>query len=99
MLIVIGLMFSGIFMGYFSRQKKIPGLRKLISGTIVLLLFFLGINVGANRQIMDHLETIGVEALWITLGAVAGSTLCAWAIYRFYFQDKDAAGEAEEDKG
>lgn len=85
MLIVIGLMVSGIILGYIFRQKNLKVVQHLITYAIFALLFLLGISVGVNRDIMDNLGTIGVEALVITLGAVGGSILCAWGIYKYYF--------------
>lgn len=85
MLIVIGLMVSGIILGYLFRERNLKFIQKLITWAIFILLFLLGISVGVNDQIMDHLDTIGMDALLITFGAVTGSILCAWGIYKFYF--------------
>lgn len=85
MLIVIGLMVSGILLGYLFREKNLKFIQKLITLAIFALLFLLGLSVGTNDQIMDNLDTIGLDALIITSGAVVGSVLCAWGIYKFYF--------------
>lgn len=85
MLIVIGLMVSGIVLGYLLREKNLKFIQKLITCAIFALLFLLGLSVGTNGQIMDNLGTIGLDALLITLGAVAGSVFCAWMVYKFYF--------------
>ena len=85
MLIVIGLMVSGILLGYLFRERTLKFVQKLITWAIFILLFLLGLSVGVNAQIMNNLDTIGIDALCITLGAVAGSILCAWGIYKFYF--------------
>ena len=85
MLIVIGLMVSGILLGYLFREKNLKFVQKLITLAIFALLFLLGLGVGTNDQIMDNLDTIGLDALVITFGAIVGSVLCAWGIYKFYF--------------
>lgn len=85
MLLIIALMVSGIVLGYLFRDKKLGFIRRLISLAIFALLFLLGVSVGSNARIMDNLPDIGLDALVITLGAVAGSVLCAWGIYKFYF--------------
>ena len=82
--IVIGLMVTGIILGYLFRERNLKIVYKLINYAIFLLLFLLGITVGANGDIMNNLATIGYDALLITLAAVAGSVLCAWGIYRFF---------------
>lgn len=85
MIIVISLMVCGIVLGYIFREKNLKIVQKLINYAIFLLLFLLGITVGANDNVMNNLDSIGLEALIITLAAVSGSILCAWAVYRFFF--------------
>ncbi|MCM1031105.1 MAG: lysine exporter LysO family protein [Oscillibacter sp.] len=85
MLIILCLMAGGILLGRLTRAGRPEFIRKGIFGAILVLLFLLGVSVGHNRQIMDNLGTIGVDALLITLGAVGGSVVCAWGIYKFYF--------------
>lgn len=85
MLIVIGLMLSGIVIGFLFRKRNLKFISPLITVAIWILLFLLGINVGGDPKIMDNFAAIGGEALWLTLGAVGGSVLCAWGVYRFFF--------------
>ena len=50
MFTVIGIMFCGIAVGYFFRKVELlQKIGKPISYTILLLLFLLGISVGANE--------------------------------------------------
>lgn len=86
MLVVIGLMGCGILLGYLLRRHKLKFIQKGIVVAIYALLFLLGISVGSNPRIMDNMGTIGWDALVITLGAVGGSVLCAWAVYRICFK-------------
>lgn len=88
MLIVIGLMFLGVLLGYRFREREWKNLQGWISGAIFLLLFLLGITVGANGDIMDNLESIGLEAFVITSAAVTGSVFCAWIVYKFFFHER-----------
>lgn len=85
MLIVIGLMICGIVVGYCLRKRNLRFVSSFITIAIWALLFLLGIQVGSDRNIMDNLGLIGWEALILTLGAVLGSVVCAWLIYRFIF--------------
>lgn len=89
MVIVIGLMIAGIVIGYILRERNLKIVHELITWAIFLLLFLLGITVGANKDVMDNLGTIGYEALLITLAAVSGSVFCAWCVYRFFFSSSD----------
>ena len=85
MIIVISLMVCGIILGYAFKERNLEFVQKLINYAIFLLLFLLGITVGANGDVMNNLDSIGLEALLITLAAIAGSVLCAWGVYRFFF--------------
>ncbi len=85
MLVIIGLMVGGILLGRLVQAGDAKLVRNGIFRAILVLLFLLGLVVGHNRQIMDNLGTMGVEALLITLGAVGGTVGCAWMVYKFYF--------------
>ena len=85
MIIVISLMVCGIILGYAFKERNLKFVQKLINYAIFLLLFLLGIRVGANGDVINNLDSIGLEALLITLAAIAGSVLCAWGVYRFFF--------------
>ena len=83
-LVLIGL---GMLAGYFLRgkQKAIPGIEKAILWSIFLLLFFLGLSIGGNEVIMASLPSLGLNALIITLGGVAGSVVTAWLFWKLFF--------------
>lgn len=91
MFIVLGIMISGILMGYLLRKVAfIQRVGKLISFTIIVLLFLLGITVGANKAIMDNLSELGTQALVLSAAGVLGSVVCAWLVYRFFTKGKQA---------
>lgn len=83
MLIIIGIMLTGMFLGFAFRKKQLTWIHKIITVLIWALLFLLGIDVGGNEAIIQGLHTIGLEALTITIAAVMGSTLCTWALWLF----------------
>ncbi|SEG11878.1 MULTISPECIES: LysO family transporter [Parabacteroides] len=92
MFTVIGIMFGGIAVGFLLR--KIEFLQKIgkpISYTILLLLFLLGVSVGANDAIVSNLSTLGGQALLIALATTTGSVLAAWLVYRFFFKERSNA--------
>lgn len=89
MFTVIGIMFGGIAIGYILRKVEIlQKIGKLISYTILLLLFLLGISVGSNDAIVNNLATLGVQAFLIALAGTMGSVLAAWAVYHFFFKKR-----------
>ncbi|MGI6046542.1 MAG: LysO family transporter [Petrimonas sp.] len=89
MLNIILIILSGVVVGYFVR--KIPQVKyvgTIISLIIILLLFFLGVSVGANEQVVNNFSSIGLDALIITLGGTVGTILCAWWVYVRFFNRK-----------
>ena len=89
MLNIILIILSGIVVGYFIR--KIPQVKyagNVISLIIMLLLFFMGVSVGANEQVISNFSSIGFDALIITLGGTIATILCAWLVYSMFFKGK-----------
>lgn len=67
---------AGIIVGAFVKMPKI--VEKLIGHLqtvgVILLLFAMGIGVGANPDLFNQLSDIGLHSLAMALGAVIGST-------------------------
>ena len=90
MFVLIGIMLTGMLIGYLLRNKRLSWIHRIITLLIWLLLFLLGIDVGGNAAIIRGLHTIGLEAFIITLAAVIGSTLAAWGLwYLIYIRNKE----------
>jgi uncharacterized membrane protein YbjE (DUF340 family) len=81
-------MFSGMLLGYLMRNTKLKGIHVVTTALIWLLLFFLGIEAGGNKEVISGLKNIGLEASAITLAAVSGSILLAWALWHFINRGK-----------
>lgn len=88
MFIIVGIMFTGVLVGYLFRNKKLSWIQSLITLFIWLLLFLLGVDVGGNQAIISNLHTLGLEALYLTIAAVLGSALAAWALWRIINKKK-----------
>ena len=91
MITVVAIMTLGIVVGYFIRSRSllVKINDRLIMYAIYLLLFILGISIGANEIIMKNLPTLGLKALAITLGGVFGSIGLAWFTYVRFFKTKE----------
>jgi uncharacterized membrane protein YbjE (DUF340 family) len=91
MIKVVAIMIAGIVLGYFMRQRDL--LKKindsLIMWAIYLLLFVLGLTIGANEVIMKNLPTLGLKALAISIGGILGSVILAWFTYVRFFKSKE----------
>ncbi|MCD4817356.1 MAG: lysine exporter LysO family protein [Candidatus Cloacimonetes bacterium] len=83
-------MATGMFIGFLFRNKEklIKPIDYIITWSIFLLLFFLGISVGTNDTIINNLDTIGIKAFFLTIGAVLGSIIVAYFTYIFFFKKK-----------
>lgn len=80
-------MFGGIAAGYFLR--RFSALQKLsvpIYGTILFLLFLMGVHIGANEGIIRSLSTLGWQALLISSACTLGSLIAAKFVYSFWFK-------------
>lgn len=89
MLIVVSLMLCGIAVGYMLRNKNTRIVSRIITVLIWLLLFLLGIEVGSNPRIVMGMQTLGIEALLLTIGGAVGTILCAWLLW-IYVSRKEA---------
>lgn len=81
MFIVISFMFLGIFVGYFTRQWKLRFVHRFVLTLVWLLLFLLGLEVGANETVVNQFGRLGFEAFLLALGATFGSVFFAWLLW------------------
>ena len=88
------IMLCGIGTGYLLRNKKMSFIGRIITALIWVLLFLLGIEVGSNPRIISGLQTLGLEAIALTLG----SALFAWALWK-YVTAKQAKSSAHAETG
>jgi len=88
--IILLLMLSGIILGLaFGRYPIILKINeKLLNIVIYILLLLLGISVGTNDKIINNLYSIGLQSLIISAGAIVGSVLFCWLIYKTFFNLK-----------
>lgn len=94
MVTIIGLMFTGMCIGYLLRRQRLSWIHSCITAFIWLLLFLLGNDVGGNQRIISGLHTLGLEALVITVAALLGSTTAAWALwYLVYRRGRKEGGQ------
>ncbi len=92
MLKVVAIMFSGIAVGYLLRKRRLRVVPHAVTVLIWLLLFFLGVEVGENPQVINGIRDLGLEALWLSLTGIAGTILFSWALWRW-------AGSKKKKKG
>jgi len=86
---VVSIMAGGMLLGFLlkARQRVVSANEKLITYAIYLLLFMMGVSIGSNDQIMNSLSSLGVLALIVSAGAVAGSILTGFVIFKIFFKN------------
>ncbi len=87
-------MFSGMAAGYLLRHAK--GTERIsgsASATIILLLFLMGCEIGADDNVMRNLAALGGEALAIAAAAVTGSITAARAAYLLLYKKRGGDDE------
>ena len=79
---------SGILTGYLIKNRKSTVvLERITSGTVLVLLFILGMTVVSNKTVLQNLSGVGLKALVLTFGGILGSITLSFAVYRIFFKD------------
>lgn len=89
MISIFSFILAGVVVGYLTRRRTyIKQVGSIITLIIVFLLFFLGVAVGSNKQIVESFANIGIEAFAIASASTIGSVLAAWFVYNRFFKNK-----------
>ena len=83
MLKIVAIMLSGMAVGFLLRKRRLRVVPHAVTVLIWLLLFFLGVEVGENPQVINGISSLGLEALWLSLTGIAGTVLFSWALWRW----------------
>ena len=92
---VIACMAAGMVLGRFLRIK---GLQKPIIAVTWLLLLFLGLETGSDREVIGALPSIGLASAALSIGGVAGSCILAWMLWK-YMGGKVGEAASEDGQG
>lgn len=83
MLQLLGTIVLGVMVGWLLRSKRLHFVGRVTSTLVLLLLFFLGVEVGSSKEVMSTLPTLGGKAVTIGASAMLGSVLLAWVLHRW----------------
>lgn len=83
--IYLALVAVGFFLGSRPalRTRPLPWLGRFQTAALLLLIFTLGAELGANDQIVASLGTIGLNAFFITAASMVGSMLAVHPLRRY----------------
>ncbi len=91
---VLIFMITGITLGYLFRDKVyLHKTEKTISITIFCLLFFFGLSIGSNHELIHNFSSFGLQALLLALAGITGSLIMSWITYRLFFRRKEGQNE------
>lgn len=85
---VLIIMGTGMIAGYFLRsKKKIAKINdKLTMAAVFALLFFMGVAIGSDKEMISNLYFLGINALVISIAGIVFSVLVAIFVYRLFFK-------------
>ena len=83
MLKVVAIMLSGIAVGFLLRKRRLRVVPHAVTVLIWLLLFFLGVEVGENPQVINGIRNLGLEAVWLALAGIVGTVLFSWVLWKW----------------
>ncbi len=92
MLKFVAIILSGIAVGLLLRKRRLRVVPHTVTVLIWALLFFLGVEVGENPQVINGISNLGLEALWLSLAGIAGTVLFSWALWRWVDSKKKGGG-------
>ena len=91
---------AGLLLGYFlipKSWKKVNGL--LQSAAMILTLFFMGVSLGMQPDLLSDLREVGIVSVLVALAAVAGSILAVYFVERRFFRPKKRTEQPERKEG
>lgn len=83
------LMILGGWTGFLLRKHRMAFLSFAVQGVICLLLFLLGLELGADKALLGNMVELALKAAVITLCALLGSLLLSAGIYTHFFKELD----------
>lgn len=88
MLEICALLVAGLGIGWLIRGRRswVRASERLATGFVYLMLFLLGVGVGADPEIIGNIRSLGLHAFGIALFALAGSIaaglICSSLVFR-----------------
>ena len=79
---------AGIAVGLLLRRREalIVFSERITTGAIYLLLWLLGLSVGANDTVIRNLGNLGIQSFTLCSGGIVGSVLVSLLVYTAFFR-------------
>lgn len=102
MWILILIMTSGVVLGYATKRWSFKWVQPLLTCLIWALLFILGVEVGANREVVSKFYQLGGAAALVAVFGLVGSMLAArgvqWWVSKSVHHDESQGPAMYEDE-
>lgn len=102
LLLYLGMLALGVFIGSRKsvRAKDLPWLGPVQTVALIALIAALGVEIGADEQVISSLSEIGLSAFVITAFALAGSVTAVFLVRKLLKLDRQGrpAGQKKEDE-
>lgn len=91
MLLEMGLIVGGVPFGWMGRKSErvIASVGRGLTWSVRLMLFLLGLSLGADATLVARMRTLGLRAAVISTLSVLGCVVAAWALGRFVLSDAE----------
>ncbi len=91
MLLEMGLVAAGVPFGWLWRNsvRVIAFVGRGLTWTVRLMLFLLGLSLGADASLLAQMRTLGLRAACISGFSVLGCVVAAWILGRFVFTGRE----------
>ncbi|HIW11034.1 MAG TPA: lysine exporter LysO family protein [Candidatus Rikenella faecigallinarum] len=105
MLQIFAVLCAGVVLGWLTRRFPHPRrvAAKAVTIAILLLMLILGTEVGGNPWIVNHFASIGLTAIALGIGAIAGVLVAAKLLWYYSFRHvapaRPDAAEAQQTAG
>lgn len=82
LLLILGAVSLGCLVGalHLVPPAALPWVDRLLAAGLTVLLFSMGVSIGANPEVLGNLPALGLKSALLAAGAVLGSVLVAWLL-------------------
>ncbi len=89
MILEVGLIVVSIPIGYALRKSSliVNNTGHALTGIIYAMLFFIGLNLGSNEELLLRLADLGVQGVVVGLCSAFGSIFVLCFLFRSFFPD------------
>ncbi len=99
MILEVGLIVASIPIGYALRKSKavVGSTEHALTAIIYAMLFFIGVNLGSNEDLLKRVADLGLQGLIIGVFSALGSMVVLCFFFRSFFPSLTRAKLQQKD--